>query len=90
MRSFKSLSIKLDSKPALNVQNPSSLALGGSLEDLARLGETSSAGTHFYELLLEFCERLFDNELEQHVFEDRLRCMFGMSVREMSLDSISV
>ncbi|KAJ8517134.1 hypothetical protein ONZ45_g5671 [Pleurotus djamor] len=32
---------------------------------------------HYYDVLLDSCERLFDNELEQHVFEDQMRAMFG-------------
>ncbi|KIK06012.1 hypothetical protein K443DRAFT_674585 [Laccaria amethystina LaAM-08-1] len=39
-------------------------------------GETPRA-EHYYELMLESCERLFDNELEQHAFEDQMRGMFG-------------
>lgn len=34
----------------------------------------------FYELLLETCERLFDNEIEQHAFEDQMRHVFGLQV----------
>jgi paired amphipathic helix protein Sin3a len=33
---------------------------------------------HFYGLMLESCERLFDNELEQTAFEDQMRHMFGV------------
>lgn len=42
-------------------------------------GETPRA-EHYYELMLESCERLFDNELEQHAFEDQMRGMFGTKV----------
>ena len=38
------------------------------------------AAEHFYDLLLESCERLFDNEIEQHAFEDQMRLMFGTKV----------
>ncbi|PFH48078.1 hypothetical protein AMATHDRAFT_150621 [Amanita thiersii Skay4041] len=31
-----------------------------------------------YELLLETCERLFDNEIEQNAFEDQMRRIFGI------------
>lgn len=53
----------------------------GLLADLTKLGDRANSATHFYDLLLESCERLFDNELEQHVFEDQLRYMFGIQVR---------
>jgi paired amphipathic helix protein Sin3a len=35
---------------------------------------------HFYELFLESCERLFDNDVEPLVFEDQMRYMFGSQV----------
>ena len=80
LRTFKDLAAKLGNKPAISNVNPSSLQLGGSLSDLVKLGESVSSDVHFYDLMLEFCEKLFDNELEIHVFEDRLRAMFGMNV----------
>ncbi|KAJ7219971.1 histone deacetylase complex, SIN3 component [Mycena pura] len=46
--------------------------------DYLNLGERGSHTEHFYDLLLESCERLFDNELEQNVFEDQMRFMFGI------------
>jgi len=46
--------------------------------DSVNLGERASHAEHFYDLLLESCERLFDNELEQNVFEDQMRFMFGI------------
>ena len=39
-----------------------------------------STNEHSYELLLESCELLFDNEVEQQVFEDQMRYMFGTKV----------
>lgn len=38
------------------------------------------ASQHYYELMLESCEKLFDNELEQGVFEEMTRYMFGLKV----------
>jgi len=38
----------------------------------------SSTAEHFYDLMLESCERLFDNDIEQQVFEDQMRYMFGI------------
>jgi paired amphipathic helix protein Sin3a len=42
-------------------------------------GERANA-EHYYELTLETCERLFDNELEQGAFENQMRQMFGVKV----------
>ena len=49
------------------------------ITDRLQNGETPRA-EHYYELMLESCERLFDNELEQHAFEDQMRGMFGTKV----------
>ncbi|KAJ6607345.1 hypothetical protein B0H10DRAFT_2071870 [Mycena sp. CBHHK59/15] len=46
--------------------------------DYVNLGERAANAEHFYDLLLESCERLFDNEVEQHAFEDQMRYMFGI------------
>ncbi|KAJ7903728.1 hypothetical protein B0H14DRAFT_2666128 [Mycena olivaceomarginata] len=48
--------------------------------DSVHLGERASTAEHFYDLLLESCERLFDNELEQNLFEDQVRFMFGIKI----------
>ena len=37
--------------------------------------------SQYYELMLETCERLFDNQIEQLAFEDQMREMFGLHVR---------
>ena len=52
----------------------------GILTDITKLGDRVTDAVHFYELMLESCEKLFDNELEQHVFEDQMRYMFGIQV----------
>lgn len=36
---------------------------------------------NLYEFMLATCERLFDNEIEQNMFEDQMRYMFGVKVR---------
>ncbi|KAG6892601.1 hypothetical protein C0993_003457, partial [Termitomyces sp. T159_Od127] len=41
--------------------------------DMVILGERAGKAEHYYDLLLESVERLFDNEIEQHLFEDRMR-----------------
>ncbi|KAE9394008.1 hypothetical protein BT96DRAFT_1049212 [Gymnopus androsaceus JB14] len=41
--------------------------------------ERKAAAVHIYiYILLQSCERLFDNEIEQIVFEDQMRFMFGI------------
>lgn len=47
------------------------------MNDHAKLSEKAGSATHFYDVMLESCEKLFDNEIEQHTFEDQLRSMFG-------------
>ncbi|KAJ7104329.1 histone deacetylase complex, SIN3 component [Mycena belliarum] len=72
---FKGIAAKLAT------QNPSQAPKDpGSFPhpDNVKLGDRASHVEHFYDILLESCERLFDNELEQHVFEDQMRFMFGI------------
>ena len=57
--------------------NPAAYNLGLD----SQVNERSGSEEHYYELLLESLERLFDNEIEQHVFEDQMRYMFGTKVR---------
>lgn len=38
--------------------------------------------SHFYEYLLDSCERLFDNEIDQQMFEEIARYMFGTKARQ--------
>ena len=51
-------------------------ASSGSLE-----GRGQFTASQYYELMLETCERLFDNQVEQLAFEDQMREMFGLHVR---------
>lgn len=41
-------------------------------------GQVQVTALQYYELMLETCERLFDNQVEQPVFEDQMREMFGL------------
>jgi hypothetical protein len=41
-------------------------------------GQTQITAFQYYELMLETCERLFDNQVEQLIFEDQMREMFGL------------
>lgn len=54
---------------------------------IASFGERVKNPEHYYELLLVSCERLFDNEIEQHAFEDQIRYMFGTKVCFFALSS---
>ena len=41
-------------------------------------GQGQATALQYYELMLETCERLFDNQVEQLMFEDQMREMFGL------------
>jgi paired amphipathic helix protein Sin3a len=60
--------------------NPTANTLGLPAQSELHFGERPTNAEHYYDLLLESCERLFDNELEQHAFEDQMRFMFGPQV----------
>jgi len=49
-------------------------------ETITNFGERAKNPEHYYEFLLVSLERLFDNEIEQHAFEDQMRYMFGTKV----------
>ncbi|THV08566.1 hypothetical protein K435DRAFT_708465 [Dendrothele bispora CBS 962.96] len=77
---FKKSAQTLSSEPESRSENPvvSSLGANGHPPGLANVDERRLTAAHYYELMLESCERLFDNELEQSVFEDQMRYMFGI------------
>jgi len=56
--------------------NPAAAAGIGLPADDERFADAA----HFYEFLLESCEKLFDNEIEVPLFEDQMRFMFGPRV----------
>ncbi|KAG7097684.1 hypothetical protein E1B28_005009 [Marasmius oreades] len=47
-------------------------------EDMVNGHGKSTSANYFYDLMLESCERLFDNEIEQSAFEEQMRHMFGI------------
>lgn len=51
-----------------------------TLPQLVQLDERIAHAEHYYDLMLESCERLFDNEIDQHAFEEQMRFMFGYKV----------
>ena len=63
------------------------LEAGGSAGVHEGLGQTHVRVTasQYYELMLETCERLFDNQIEQLAFEDQMREMFGLHARHVFL-----
>ena len=50
-------------------------------------GQDRFTASQYYELMLETCERLFDNQVEQPAFEDQMREMFGLQARSPSFVS---
>ncbi|KIK69789.1 hypothetical protein GYMLUDRAFT_34188 [Collybiopsis luxurians FD-317 M1] len=74
-----------DIDPNMGSVSPSSLTPKQStIEDVAKVAqptldsERKLVGAHYYDVLLQNCERLFDNEIEQGAFEDQMRLMFGI------------
>ncbi|TIA75342.1 hypothetical protein E3P89_00322 [Wallemia ichthyophaga] len=47
------------------------------LENTTKDGAETPASVHYYDYLLELSERLFEGEIDQNVFEESLRWMFG-------------
>ncbi|KAF8880058.1 histone deacetylase complex, SIN3 component [Infundibulicybe gibba] len=77
LKTFKDIAHSTPNSPK---NHPNSVAVGLGLPLLGDGATTSRANgslAHYYDLLLESCERLFDNELEQPAFEDQMRLMFG-------------
>lgn len=61
---------------------PSKNTKMSTIPQLAQLDERISHVEHYYELMLESCERLFDNEIDQHGFE---RCDTCLDTRSVSI-----
>ena len=49
-------------------------------QKLAEIQRRPSPAAYFYPFLLESCERLFDNAIDQQTFEEITRHMFGTKV----------
>ncbi|KAJ7598545.1 histone deacetylase complex, SIN3 component [Mycena floridula] len=75
---FKTLGQKLAEESNASGVNPIANHLGISAPEIIKLGDRTAGPEHFYELMLESCELLFDNQLETMVFEDQMRYMFGI------------
>ncbi|KAI0634768.1 hypothetical protein C8Q77DRAFT_1103995 [Trametes polyzona] len=78
LQTFKNVTKELAANgPDPREPNPS-LVSKAIKDDLAKMGDRINHTSHYYDLMLESCEKLFDNELEQHVFEEIMRYMFGL------------
>ncbi|KAJ8473776.1 hypothetical protein ONZ51_g7657 [Trametes cubensis] len=75
---FKNITKELAANGTDPLEPNPSLVSKNIQDDLAKLGSRINHASQFYDLMLESCEKLFDNELEQHVFEEIMRYMFGM------------
>ena len=84
---FKSIAEQLASE-SKNGSNPLAVHLGLLPEELINFGERINNADHFYELFLQSVEKLFDGKVEQPIFEDQMRYMFGVKVG-LSVDKIS-
>ncbi|RDB18702.1 Paired amphipathic helix protein pst1 [Hypsizygus marmoreus] len=74
---FKGIAAKLAAEgPKRTQATVAALGLPAKV-DSASIPDPTPA-EHYYDLLLESLERLFDNEIEQHAFEDQMRFMFGV------------
>ncbi|EEB99672.1 hypothetical protein MPER_00605, partial [Moniliophthora perniciosa FA553] len=75
---FKGIAKKSAESPDPNVISPAadSIHLPPPLGS-ANSGDSRTNAGHFYALMLESCERLFDI-VEQNAFEDQMRHMFGV------------
>jgi len=69
---FKALGAKLAKAGPRKTNPAAATGIGLSADD-----ERFADAAHFYEFLLESCEKLFDNEIEIPLFEDQMRFMFG-------------
>ncbi|KAF8527835.1 hypothetical protein BU17DRAFT_73529 [Hysterangium stoloniferum] len=90
----KNLGLDLASAPTATLTHfPNPAASQTSTETMpdgtALPGDLANSAEHFYGHLLESCEKLFDNVIDQATFEDTVRYMFGMKAYNVfTLDKI--
>ncbi|KAH0834669.1 hypothetical protein J3R83DRAFT_10184 [Lanmaoa asiatica] len=76
--SFKNLAVSMANQPSQSTATTASKDIKTStIPQFAQLDERMAHAEHYYDLMLETCERLFDNEIDQHGFEEQMRFMFG-------------
>ncbi|KAI0302797.1 hypothetical protein B0F90DRAFT_1627282 [Multifurca ochricompacta] len=76
--SFESMSSAATPMDLELMQASSGLQDGHGQGQGQRQGQVRITASQYYELMLETCERLFDNQIEQLTFEDQMREMFGL------------
>lgn len=79
---FKNLAVSMSNRPSKSTA-PATASKDAKLSTMPpfiQLDERISHAEHYYDLMLESCERLFDNEIDQHAFEEQMRFMFGYKV----------
>ncbi|KAI0824868.1 hypothetical protein BC628DRAFT_1517814 [Trametes gibbosa] len=75
---FKNVTRELTANGTDPMEPKPSLVSKAIKDDLVKMGDRINHASHYYDLMLESCEKLFDNEMEQHVFEEVMRYMFGL------------
>ena len=83
MHLFKNIAMERVNEPTFDI-DPTTTTMDLELMQASsgpQDGQGRFTASQYYELMLETCERLFDNQVEQLVFEDQMREMFGLHVR---------
>lgn len=85
---FKDLAASMVNEPLRTGEAPA--AKLSSIAEIVQLDERIAHTEHYYDLMLESCEKLFDNEVEQHVFEEQMRYIFGVkhAYRIFTIDKV--
>lgn len=79
--SFKNLAVSMPNRPSKSTTTTTASSdVKVSMPLLSQVDERIAHAEHYYELMLESSERLFDNEIDQHGFEEQMRYMFGYKV----------
>ncbi|KAF8122876.1 hypothetical protein EV363DRAFT_1552445, partial [Boletus edulis] len=76
---FKNFAASMANQPSKSTDaiSASKDVTTSTIPQLPQLDERVTHAEHYYDLMLESCERLFDNEIDQHAFEEQMRFMFG-------------
>ena len=82
---FKNIAMERVNDPAFDINSNTTIMdlelMQASSAQQEGQGQGQITALQYYELMLESCERLFDNQVEQLVFEDQMREMFGLHAR---------
>ncbi|PCH44684.1 hypothetical protein WOLCODRAFT_123950 [Wolfiporia cocos MD-104 SS10] len=77
LRHFKNLAATISKEPGAAYKLNPAIIDPNLVHNAGQADDRAATAVHFYSLILVSCERLFDNDIEQHVFEDQMRYMFG-------------